>query len=394
MRVILAAGALSIALGRPAVAASEAEPPTPTPEEQKLLEEIEAATKPVPPTEDAASAKAGGGVGTSNLYNPAMSVNGLFLGSVTSDERPAPGQAATALAVQELELQLIASVDPYFLANLILALPEGEGIELEEGWVAPSAQPLGLAARFGKLKAPFGRENPLHTHALPFVDRSLAGDAIFGDEGFTEAGAELSYLFALPWYAVLYGGVVNGDNEVVFAAADRDELAGFAALKNVFDLSDDATLELGASYAGGRDETDEVAHVGGAHAVFKWRPARQARERQLIITLEALYASRTNDAGALGLRGDDAGLGGGYAYVQWRLSQRWHTAARYDYLGYPSEARGVLRRASGILVFAPTEFSAVRLQGSALVPQGPSDPTYEGFLQVNFTLGAHPAHAY
>jgi hypothetical protein len=51
-------------------------------------------------------------------------------------------------------------------------------------------------------------------------------------------------------------------------------------------------------------------------------------------------------------------------------------------------------RESAILVFVPTEFSAVRLQASSTQPGPGMAPVIEAFLQVNFTLGAHPAHSY
>ncbi len=51
-------------------------------------------------------------------------------------------------------------------------------------------------------------------------------------------------------------------------------------------------------------------------------------------------------------------------------------------------------RQSLVLVFAPTEFSAFRVQGSVIEPPGGGAAIIEGFLQANFTIGAHPAHAY
>src|SRR5262245_15292097 len=97
----------------------------------------------------------------SNIYNPAMSVNGLFLGSATSKRHPSGDEVTTGLAIQEMELQFIANVDPYFAANLVLAIPDGEGLEVEEGTLTPTEQPLGIQLRLGKLKAPFGRENAI-----------------------------------------------------------------------------------------------------------------------------------------------------------------------------------------------------------------------------------------
>jgi hypothetical protein len=263
--------------------------------------------------------------------------------------------------------------------------------------VVPTATPFGFQARLGQLRVPFGRENAMHTHALPFIDRSLANQAVFGPEGLGEVGAELTYLLPLPWYSVLNASVYNGANDVAFGSPRDRDLLGFFASRNVFDLSDDATLEAGASFAGGRNLVREMDLVAGGHLVLKWRPARQAQTRELVMTLEGLWAKHPNPGSELvGAvpEGRDDSVSGGYGYLQWKLAQRWFTAVRADYLGCPNEARGVTRRGSAILVFAPTEFSAVRLQGGARLPPHGARTVYEAFLQMNFTLGAHPAHSY
>lgn len=371
----------------------------PSAADQALLKEIEAAsasapnaatTLPAPDNATSTSTKSIGSTAPSNIYNPAMSLNGLFL---ANGNAPAghPQQSHVSLAIQELELQFVANVDPYFAANLILALPNGDGIELEEGYLTPSAQPLGLQARVGKIKAPLGRENALHTHALPFIDKSLVSTAVFGDEGLAEVGAELSYLFPFPWYSVLYVAVMSAENPAVFASGRTYDASGYGSLRNVFDLTDDATLELGLSSAVGNNAATEHDEIYGAHAVFKWRPARQARERELVLVAEALLATRPNLSAPAG---GERSVGGAYGYAQWRLGQQWYTAARFDYLGYPNETRGISRRGSAILVFAPSEFSSVRTQLSAGKQPGVQPLLYEAFLQLNFTLGAHPAHAY
>ena len=51
-------------------------------------------------------------------------------------------------------------------------------------------------------------------------------------------------------------------------------------------------------------------------------------------------------------------------------------------------------REAALLVFAPTEFSAFRVQGSLTQPPGGAPLTFQAFLQANFTIGAHPAHSY
>ncbi len=406
MRLSVAVAIAVTAFPLIAFAQSPSPSPSPTPsvgDEDALLREIEGVTaQPTPPLGEprapipspGMSLPGGRGSATtiSNVYNPAMSVIGLFLGSATSKRTPAEGDTATGLGVQELEVQFLANVDPYFSANLLLAVPEGEGIELEEGFLSPTAQPGGLAFRIGKTKLPFGRENILHTHALPFVDRSLAGTAILGEEGIADAGVEVSWLTPLPWYSLVYVTVFDGTSEALFASGRDEDLAGFLAAKNVIDLSPDTTLELGGSIAAGNNADLALTQVAGAHAVLKWRPARRATTRSLTATAEALYSHRAMRAPAPG-DPRSTNVGGAYGFVDVQLARRWHVAGRFDYLGFPVEG-GVTRRGSVGLAWAPTEFSAIRAQANATQPPGGEDPVVSGFLQFVFSLGAHPAHLY
>ncbi len=367
--------------------------------DEELLKEIAAATKPDPAStpvqggapSSVAAAGASLSQGLSNIYNPAMSLNGLFLGSASAAPRGQQANVGAQLGVQELEMQFLANVDPYFAANLVLSIPEGEGLELEQGYLTPQWHPGGMEMRIGKIKLPIGRENVVHTHALPFVDRSLIGNAVFGEEGLSEIGLELSYLLPLPWYGTFTTGLFSGSNEGVFASSEPVNLSGLAQLKNVFDLNDDTTLEAGMGYAIGNNEEQRLSQAFDGHLVLKWHPAVESRSRELIAVVEGIYATRPNREP---LRPTARGLGGGYGYIQWKLAQRWYTGVRYDYLGLPRSGFGVGRRGSAILVFAPTEFSAIRVQLSALDAPGHATLAYEGFVQLNLTLGAHPAHAY
>ena len=56
------------------------------------------------------------------------------------------------MRVQELELQLSAFVDPYLKADLIFAVPGGEGLELEEGYLTSLESPAACCYLFRGLR--------------------------------------------------------------------------------------------------------------------------------------------------------------------------------------------------------------------------------------------------
>jgi len=77
-----------------------------------------------------------------------------------------------------------------------------------------------------------------------------------------------------------------------------------------------------------------------------------------------------------------------------QVAKRWFIGGRFDLTGVPA-GMNVPRRygAAGSLTFAATEFSRLRLYGQDLWgPQAPQ--TLVGFLQAEFSIGAHGAHPF
>src|SRR5205823_4644028 len=148
--------------------------------------------------------------------------------------------------------------------------------------------------------------------------------------------------------------LLNGDNEVAFHSPDDRDLEGFGALKSVVDITDDATLELGASYSLGRNADRLLTQVAGGHAVIKWKPAAASTTHSAVVTVEGLYSRVPKPGAATGVETDTYGL---YAYAQWQLERQWYLGGRFEFLRPSGVDPGMSRRESAILVFAPTEFS-------------------------------------
>ena len=322
--------------------------------------------------------------GLSRAFNPAISANGLFLGSYTSREQAdvAPG---TGLQVQEMEVQFTSFVDSYLKADLILSLPGGEGIETEEGFVTTQGLPYNLNLKVGKFYAELGRHNTLHTHAFPFIDPPLVLTRFLGEEGLNETGLSLSALLPAPWYAELSGQVLNGDNPL-FASPKGKDLLYLGHLKNFWDLGDAATAELGGSWAAGQNRDQALSFLAGVDLTLKWRPPRRALYRGLVWQSEYLYARQSLSSGR-------RAQGGLYSLVQYQFTHRWWLEGRYDLFGLPQvQAEGREHRLSGLLAFVPSEFSALRFQYRHT--DAGSGGENQVLAQLNFTIGSHPAHRY
>jgi hypothetical protein len=331
--------------------------------------------------------------GVSRDANPAISANALFLGAYIPDSdheeeeedhdhEHGPG-TTSGMRVQELEIRFTSFVDPYWKADVILALPGGEGIEMEEGYVTSLGLPAGLLLKAGKFYASLGRQNLLHTHAFAFLDAPLMNEHLLGGEGLNEVGVSLQWLAPLPWFVEYTGEVLNGDNDR-FASDQGSDLLYLGHLKSFHELGDATTVEWGASAASGVNATGSTSSLLGVDLSLKWRPLGAGTRRAFIWQTEFLRAADSR-------RGADTETGI-YTQAQIQVAQRWWVAGRLGVLELPDAAADNEWRATALVALVPSEFSAVRLQYSRL--HADAETTNQLMLQLNVTIGAHPAHRY
>ncbi len=316
----------------------------------------------------------------------------------------------TGFTLQQLELAVGSSVDPYFRfdANIVFSQ---FGVEIEEVYATTLALPGRFQLRLGQFLTRFGRINPTHPHAWHFVDQPFIIGRVFGGEGNRGLGVEGSWLAPLPWYVELVGSVTDAAGEATarsfygpddLGVRSPLDVQSTAALKQFFPFSDDWSLLVGLSAATGPNPTGRWnrSDVYGGDLYLKYRPTAFASQTIVSLQAEWLYRRRQ-------VPGDVLHDHGGYAYLFWRFAQRWGTALRYE-LGSPSRRadgsiatdaldplwRQSRQRISANLTFWPSEFSRVRLQGSSDVPGWQPRPTWAALLAFEFAVGAHGAHAF
>lgn len=349
-----------------------------------------------------------------SLTTPFISGNALFLGRSSNfhsgDADPAAiDDKRNGFDIQEAELQFYADVDPYSRLNLLISVhPEFEstGTEIEEKWVvepeeafAESNAVPNLTLKLGKFKAAFGKHNPLHTHAFLFVEAPLANAALLGEEGLNDAGVSGAALLPSKWFSEVTLQFLRGEGEnAEFSSPAAGDGVGLVHWKNLVDVTDDLTCELGVSGAQGGNSLHGTTSLAGADLTFKWRPAEGGREKSWLWTTE--YVSRTRSSGA---GGTDEKASGIATWMQYQFAERWAALVRYDDLTAESSLDPVAlpnetwTRGSAGLAYSPSEFSTFKFEvDSKKGPANASGDTTEQtvFLQANFTIGAHPAHSY
>lgn len=312
-------------------------------------------------------------------------------------------------ALQQLEVGVSSSVDPYFRldGHLVFGL---FGVEVEEMYATTLGVPGGVQVRLGQMLTRFGRINPTHLHAWEFADQTLAIGRVFGGEGNRGLGVEVSWLTPLPWFVELIASSTSASGASTarsfFGASDLaiegpGDLQHTTIVEQFFALSDDLSLGWGLSAAFGPNGTgrDNRTEVYGTDVYLKWRPISDpSNPHSVSLTVEWLHRRRQ-------VPDDVLWDLTGYAQLLWRFSRRWSVAGRWEH-GTPARGLGgevaaddldpewtsARHRAAVSLTFWPTEFSRFRAQLSADVPTWLDDPIWAGFLTAELVAGAHGSH--
>jgi hypothetical protein len=357
----------------------------------------------------------------SKVFNPDTSVIGNFLahaGDRNPFENVAHGTGAlpdpleaghptgdlrAPATLDEMEVAFEAFVDPYAKAKVFLSITP-EGAEIEEGYANFFALPKDLTAKAGKFKAAFGKANTWHTHQRPWADQPLVIHNFFGDEGLNDAGVSVTKIIANPAnvYLDVTGEVLAGRSGI-FHGEGGSQLLYVGHLKAYRDLTENANLEAGLSYARGTtpglyDVAGTLESIAGERNQFegidltyRWKPLSRGLYRSLILRTEAIANQRPSSRD----------LWGFYSSADYQFGQRWYTGVRVDRSAVPPFATAtnlfdnvVDRGASATLSFWPSEFSQLRAQFRR-THYGHTDRTFnELLLQLQFSIGAHGAHTF
>ena len=330
--------------------------------------------------------------GASKVFNPDVAVIGNFLGAAGRNTlNPSP-----ALELPESEASFQAIVDPYARADFFMAFGE-EGVDLEEGFITFPAIPGGVLLKAGKMRAAFGKANALHSHAIPWTDRPLVtNNLVGGEEGIADAGISAARLISNPWiFLEATGQIYRGDSGDVFQSNTRGDLSYVGRLRGYRDISDDTNLDVGASYARGRNAAGVVDGIDagrfstslwGVDATLRWRPLRQTSYRTFLGRSELIWSRRDQ------FGGPQAAFGY-YASGDYQFARRWFAGARYDRSDRAAEEGLRDKSHSLLLTYWPSEFSQVRSQYRR-IRYGEGPTANELLFQIQFSIGAHGAHPF
>jgi hypothetical protein len=329
------------------------------------------------------------------VTNPDISALGQVIGGYTDDPSSPSADEAT-LQSGEMELVLDAYLNPYVKGWFTLSGSE-EGFELEEGYASiVKGLPWGLAAKIGKSRLDFGKVNPMHPHAYPFIapPRALVSLLPGGEEGFNETGAQVSDLLPTPgdWASTVSAEVIEGAE----FHPDRDftRLGWLGRWANDFLIGETGALETGLSVSEGKTVSPEsdAAWLYGADVKAKFYLPNSS---QLTLQAEGVYRRfpEPESAGADSVVVND-NRGGFLAFADYRYHTRWNGGLFYEQWergeGTDKTDRA-FRAFAGFAVMEET--TLLRLMYERFLPEG-EDAVNSVSLQFLFSMGPHKAHQF
>ena len=296
--------------------------------------------------------------------------------------------------LNETEISVQSIVDPYIRADFFLSLARDPvthkyGIEVEEGYLTTLTLPARLQLKVGKFREAVGRINPIHPHALPFIDLPAAYVNYFGEEGLNDEGASLSWLAPTKsfYQEFIFQATAGASESPGFYRGDNNHFIYLGHLKNFFTLSDNATLELGLSGITGPNDSSKNTNITAVDLTYKWKPVQMNTYKSLTWQSEFFYsnAKYTPDKAH-----NSFGL---YSFVEDQIAKRWFLTGRYDYAQRPYN-KNILEQAWSLTAgWYATEFQKIEIEGKHTSVN--VEPDYnQAWLRWIFVIGTHGAHQY
>ena len=326
--------------------------------------------------------------------NPDISVIGDFQGLYRSY-----GSHNFDAVLNEAELSVQSVVDPYARADFFYSVAEDRitgqfSGAIEEGYLTTLSLPAHLQLKAGRFKHAVGRVNPVHAHALPFIDMPDAYVNFFGEEGLKGDGVSLVWL--LPNHTFFQELTIEATNVAEspsFERSNKNNYLYLAHLKNFWDLTANSTMELGLSAITGENLMKKITNISALDLTFKWKPIRYNTYKSVTFQNELYYSQANIDSSKINSLGF-------YSMLNVQIAQRWFLAGRFDYSNSPYSVSFLQKSGSLTLGWYATEFQKIELEGKyTTMNQGLMENSYEknfgmAYLRWIFVIGTHGAHQY
>lgn len=330
------------------------------------------------------------------VTNPDISVIGQAR-TFRTDEESDVNRNRGQISFEEVELLFDAALNPFARGTFVFAVAN-DAVEVEEGYlVMTRGLPAGWGLKLGKYRAGFGKLNPVHPHAYPFLERFRVLEAYLpGEEAYNEIGAQISYRLPLP------GSIASTLSADVFQGnsfhPDEEDQARPALLgrwSNFFMLSGASSMEVGFSATRGINHVSQnaITDVFGLDAKAKlWFSPWNV----LVIQGEALLLNREEVSldSISQAEWENIHSGGFYMFADYTMKKRYNFGAKYERYQRPESTKPWDQSAGIFAGLALMEETTIfRLNWDHYIPSD-GDPVNTYTLQVVFSMGPHKPHQF
>jgi hypothetical protein len=340
-----------------------------------------------------------------------------------------------------LELFIDGYLNPYSRATAIIAYEEAEFAVEELYAEILRGLPFDMQIKAGKYLLGFGKINTIHPHAWSFINRPLAHQIYFGEEGFNDIGFDVSFILPVEAiYTSLNIGLYKGDAIGKTQASDPEDEESIMELRGInpmlvsrlsmfYSLNDFNNLELGLSGAYGLHAKSEINLTGDSSDVSEIENLYF-----LYLSLDLKYKYKPDSYTSLTIQGEgiinnrdvirDSGPGintekqaaeqittfGGFFYLDYQFLKQFSIGAKYDFtygiigdepglFSLTNDDKNTTSGISGWLGYYPVEETlALRLGVQHLTFNYSGGTNRDGEtviqLQLLFSLGPHKAHQF
>ncbi len=330
------------------------------------------------------------------VVNPDISALGQVLGGITDDTASRDKNQPT-LKSGEVEVDLDAALNPYVYGAFVLSADQN-GFSVEEAYASVvKGLPWALGIKAGKYRLGFGKINPMHPHALPFIDppRSVVSLLPGGEDGFNETGVQVSDLLPTPgdWASTVSADVLQGQE--FHPNDERTRLGWLGRWANDFLIGDATAIETGVSGATGIDSIgpDTRTYLLGADAKAKFYLPGAS---QLTLQAEGIFRQShvTDTLAPDAFTYSSESRWGGYVFADYHYQTQYNGGALYEQwerAGAPSRMDKSVKVFAGYAVLE--ESTLLRLAYEHFMPDG-GKAVNTVSMQLLFSMGPHKAHQF
>ncbi|HXR80577.1 MAG TPA: hypothetical protein VN763_06650, partial [Saprospiraceae bacterium] len=213
----------------------------------------------------------------------------------------------------------------------------------------------------------------------------------FGEEGLKGDGFSLSWL--VPNNSFYQELTFEGTSVAENASFERSRMLFLGHLKNFWDLSDNATLELGLTGMNGENQFGKSSNIYSIDLTYKWKPVQFNTYKSVTFQNEFYYSHANLDSIKVNTKGF-------YSMLSYQLSKRFFLVGRYDYSNTPYSNTYTQQSGSATLGWYATEFQKIEIGGKYTSVNEPLEEFdheqnfVQGYLRWIFIIGSHGAHQY